>query len=354
MPHTLDIKITKTTSSRLQETDFSNLSFGRYFSDHMFVADYADGEWKNFQIMPYGNLSMSPAMAALHYGQTFFEGLKAYKHPDGKIVVFRPDKNAERFNLSAQRMCMPELPTEIFIQSIAALVDLDKDWIPASPGTSLYIRPYMFATDPYLGVQPSKTYKYIILTCPVGAYFSKPLKVKIEDKYSRASEGGFGFAKTGGNYGGSLYPAQEALKEGFDQIIWTDGRDHAYIEELGAANVMFMIDGTLVTPSTRDTILKGVTRDTVLTLARKWGVPVEERRISVAEVIEGLKTGKLTEAFGAGTAATIAPIASIGHEGQIYTLPEQSKAEFSNKALSTLNDIRYGLGPDEFGWNYVI
>ncbi|MGV3509221.1 MAG: branched-chain amino acid aminotransferase [Sphingobacteriaceae bacterium] len=354
MPHTLDIKITKTSSSRLQETDFSNLSFGRYFSDHMFVADYADGEWKNFQIMPYGNLSMSPAMAALHYGQTFFEGLKAYKHPDGKIVVFRPDKNAERFNLSAQRMCMPELPTEIFIQSIAALVDLDKDWIPVSPGTSLYIRPYMFATDPYLGVQPSKTYKYIILTCPVGAYFSKPLKVKIEDKYSRASEGGFGFAKTGGNYGGSLYPAQEALKEGFDQIIWTDGRDHAYIEELGAANVMFMIDGTLVTPSTRDTILKGVTRDTVLTLARKWGVPVEERRISVAEVIEGLKTGKLTEAFGAGTAATIAPIASIGHEGQIYTLPEQSKAEFSNKALSTLNDIRYGLGPDEFGWNYVI
>lgn len=354
MAHTLDIKITKTSSSRLHETDFSNLPFGRYFSDHMFVADYADGEWKNFEIMPYGNLSMSPAMAALHYGQTFFEGLKAYKHPDGKVVVFRPDKNAERFNLSAQRMCMPELPTEIFIQSIAALVDLDKDWIPTSPGTSLYIRPYMFATDPYLGVQPSKTYKYIILTCPVGAYFSKALKVKIEDKYSRASEGGFGFAKTGGNYGGSLYPAQEALKEGFDQIIWTDGRDHAYIEELGAANVMFMIDGTLVTPSTRDTILKGVTRDTVLTLARKWGIPVEERRVSVAEIIEGLKNGKLTEAFGAGTAATIAPIASIGHEGHIYTLPDQSKAEFSNKALSTLNDIRYGLGTDEFGWNYVI
>lgn len=354
MSHTLDIKITKTSASRLKETDFNDLPFGRIFSDHMFVADYADGKWQNFQIMPYGDLSLSPAIASLHYGQTFFEGLKAYKHPDGKVVVFRPDKNAERFNLSAQRMCMPELPAEIFLQSIASLVNLDKDWIPTSPGTSLYIRPYMFATDPYLGVQPSKTYKYIILTCPVGAYFSKPLKVKVETKYSRASEGGFGFAKTGGNYGGSLYPAQEALKEGFDQIIWTDGRDHAYIEELGAANVMFMIDGTLITPSTRDTILKGVTRDTVLTLTRKWSIPIEERRVSVAEVIEGLKNGKLTEAFGAGTAATIAPIASIGYEGSVYTLPDQSKAEFSNKVLKTLNDMRYGLSPDEFGWNYVI
>ena len=354
MSHSLDIKITKTSASRLKGTDFNDLPFGRIFSDHMFVADYADEKWQNFQIMPYGDLSLSPAIASLHYGQTFFEGLKAYKHPDGKVVVFRPDKNAERFNLSAQRMCMPELPAEIFLQSIASLVNLDKDWIPTSPGTSLYIRPYMFATDPYLGVQPSKTYKYIILTCPVGAYFSKPLKVKVETKYSRASEGGFGFAKTGGNYGGSLYPAQEALKEGFDQIIWTDGRDHAYIEELGAANVMFMIDGTLITPSTRDTILKGVTRDTVLTLARKWSIPIEERRVSVAEVIEGLKNGKLTEAFGAGTAATIAPIASIGYEGSVYTLPDQSKAEFSNKVLKTLNDMRYGLSPDEFDWNYVI
>lgn len=354
MSDTLNIKITTSQTSRLKETDFSNLPFGHIFSDHMFVADYADGEWKNFQIMPYGNLSMSPAMASLHYGQTFFEGLKAYKHPDGKIVVFRPDKNAERFNLSAQRMCMPELPTEIFLQSIAALVNVDKGWIPTAAGTSLYIRPYMFATDPYLGVQPSKTYKYIILTCPVGAYFSKPLKVKVEDKYSRSSEGGFGFAKTGGNYGGSLFPAQEALKEGFDQIIWTDGHDHAYVEELGAANVMFIIDGVLVTPSTRDTILKGVTRDTVLTLARKWGVPIEERRVAVAEVIDALKAGKLTEAFGVGTAATIAPIASIGHKGEIYTLPDQSKAEFSNKALKTLNEVRYGTAADEFGWNYVI
>ena len=354
MPHTLDIQITKTSASRLSETDFNNLPFGHIFSDHMFVADYADGQWKNLQILPYGNLSLSPAIASLHYGQTFFEGLKAYTHPDGKVVVFRPDKNAERFNLSAQRMCMPQLPKEIFLESIAALVNLDKEWIPKAAHHSLYIRPYMFATDPYLGVQPSKTYKYIVLTCPVGAYFSKPLKVKVETKYSRASEGGFGFAKAGGNYGGSLFPAQEALKEGFDQVIWTDGRDHAFVEELGAANVMFVIDGRIITPLTRDTILNGITRDSVLTLARKWGIPVEERRVSVAEVIEGLKNGNLTEAFGAGTAATIAPIASIGFEGELYTLPEPSKAEFSNKVLKTLNDIRYGFGPDELGWNYVV
>lgn len=354
MIDTLDIKITRTSGSRLQETDFTDLPFGKIFSDHMFVADYEDGEWKNFQILPYGDLSFSPGISVLHYGQAFFEGLKAYKQEDGKVVIFRPYKNAERFNLSAQRMCMPELPEEIFVQSIAALVDLDREWIPSAANHSLYIRPFMFATDPYLGVQPSKTYKYIVLTGPVGAYFSKPLKVKIETKYSRSSEGGFGFAKAAGNYAGSLLPAQEALKEGFDQLIWTDSRDHAYVEELGAANVVFMIDGTIVTPSTRDTILKGITRDTVLTLARKWNVPVEERRVSVAEVIENLKSGKLTEAFGVGTAATITPIASIGFEGQLYELPDPSKAEFSIKALNTLNEIRYGLAADEFEWNYSV
>ncbi|WP_207426539.1 branched-chain amino acid aminotransferase [Pedobacter sp. SYSU D00535] len=354
MADTLDIKISKTTTSKLPETDFSNLPFGKIFSDHMFVADYDNGEWKNFEIVPYGNLSFSPAMASLHYGQTFFEGLKAFKQKDGKIVVFRPYKNAQRFNLSAARMCMPALSEEIFVKSIAALVDLDRNWVPDAANHSLYIRPFMFATDPYLGVQPSKSYKYMILTCPVGAYFAKPLKVKIENKYSRASEGGFGFAKAGGNYGGSLFPAQEALKEGFDQVIWTDGKDHAFIEELGAANVMFVIDGTLVTPSTRDTILNGVTRDSVLTLARNWGVPVEERRVSVAEVIEGLKAGKLTEAFGVGTAATVTSIATIGYEGELYHLPEATADQFSSKALKILTDMRYGLAPDEFDWNYVI
>lgn len=354
MTDTLDIKITKTNKSRLEETDFSHLPFGKVFSDHMFVADYEGGEWKNFQILPYGDLSFSPAMSVLHYGQAFFEGLKAYKHAEGKVVIFRPYKNAARFNKSAERLCAPELPEDIFVQSIAALVNLDRDWIPAEKDHSLYIRPFMFSTDPYLGVQPSKTYKYIVLTGPVGAYFSKPLKVKVETHYTRASDGGFGFAKAAGNYAGSLYPAKLAMKEGFDQLIWTDSKDHKYIEELGAANVMFFIDGKLVTPSTRDTVLKGVTRDSVLTLAKSRGIPVEERRVSVEEVIESLRSGRMTEAFGVGTAATIAPIASIGFEGKLYELPDVAGADFSNRALKALNEIRYGLTPDEFGWNYIV
>ena len=354
MTDTLDIKITKTSASRLKDTDFTNLPFGKVFTDHMFVADYEDGEWKNFQLVPYGDMSFSPAMSVLHYGQAFFEGLKVYKHADGKAVIFRPYKNADRFNKSAARLCAPELPREIFVQSIAALVELDRDWIPEGSGNSLYIRPFMFSTDPYLGVQPSKTYKFIVLACPVGAYYSKPLNVKIETKFSRSAEGGFGFAKAAGNYAGSLLPAMEAMKEGFDQLIWTDGKDHAYIEELGTANVVFVIDGKIVTPSTRDTILEGITRDTLLTLARHWEVPVEERRVSVEEVIQALKEGRMTEAFGVGTAATITPIAAISLDGARYELPVASGETFSAKALKTLDEIRYGVQPDTFEWNYIV
>ncbi|MGN6638624.1 MAG: branched-chain amino acid aminotransferase, partial [Mucilaginibacter sp.] len=322
--------------------------------DHMFVADYADGEWKNFEIVPYGEIGFSPAISALHYGQAFFEGIKAYKHADGKVSVFRPDKNAIRFNKSAERLCMPQLPEEVFVQSIAALVDLDRDWIPAAPN-SLYIRPVMFATDPYLGVSPSSTYKYIVLTCPVGPYFSKTLRVKIEGKYTRAAEGGFGFAKAAGNYGGAMLPSKKAVEEGYDQLIWTDAKDHKYIEEMGAANAMFVLDGKLITPSLDlHTILDGVTRDTVITLARDWGYPVEERRIAVAEIVEGAKNGKLTDAFGAGTAATIAPVGSISYEGEEYFLSDPKTREFSQKVLNTLNSIRYGNTPDPHGWNYMI
>jgi len=354
MTETLDISITKVAKSRLAETDFNNLPFGRTFSDHMFVADYADGEWKNFQIVPYGDIALSPAISAIHYGQSFFEGLKAYKHVDGKVSVFRPYMNAARFNKSAERLCMPELPEDIFVQSIAALVDLDKDWIPAKPNHSLYIRPFMFATDPFLGVAPSKTYKYMVLTGPTGPYFSKTLRVKIETHFSRSTEGGFGYAKAAGNYGGAMLPAKKAVDEGYDQLIWTDSKEHAYMEELGAANVMFVLDGKLITPSTRDTILKGVTRDTVLALAREWGYTVEERRVSVAEVLEGAKNGKLTDAFGAGTAATIAPIGEIEHEGELYTLPDPSQREFSKRVLKTLDEIRYGVIADPYGWNYMV
>ncbi len=354
MTETLDIKITKTKHSRLNETDFDNLPFGKIFTDHMFVADYADGEWKNLQVVPYGDISFSPAISSLHYGQSFFEGIKAYKHADGQVSVFRPDKNAARFNKSAERLCMPTLPEEIFLQSIAAVIDVDRDWVPAQANHSLYIRPFMFATDRFLGVAPSTTYSYMVLLCPVGPYFSKTLRVKIETHFTRAAEGGMGYAKSSGNYGGSMYPAKKATEEGFDQLIWTDAKDHKYIEEMGAANVMFVLDGTLITPSTRDTILDGVTRDTVLTLAREWGMPVEERRVSIAEIIEGAKNGKLTDAFGAGTAATLAPVGSISHEGEEYFLSDPQTREFSQKMLKALNAIRYGDTPDVHGWNYMV
>ena len=354
MTETLDIKITKTKHSRLAETDFDNLPFGKTFSDHMFVADYVDGEWKNFEIVPYGEISLSPAISSLHYGQSFFEGLKAYKHADGTVSVFRPEKNSIRFNKSAERLCMPTLPEEIFIQSIAAVVDIDRDWVPAKANHALYIRPFMFATDPFLGVTPSNTYKYMVLIGPVGPYFSKTLRVKIETHYTRAAEGGMGYAKSSGNYGGSMLPARKATEEGFDQLIWTDAKDHLYIEEMGAANVLFMLDGKLITASTRDTILDGVTRDTVLTLAREWGIPVEERRVSIAEIIEGAKNGKLTDAFGAGTAATIAPVGSISHDGEEYFLSDPKTREFSQKVLKTLDAIKYGNVADEHGWNYIV
>lgn len=354
MTDTLDIKITKSATSRLAETDFDNLPFGKTFTDHMFTADYEDGEWKNFEILPYGPIALSPAISSLHYGQSFFEGIKAYKHADGKVSIFRPDKNAARFNKSAERLCMPTLPEDLFLQTIAQLVDIDRDWIPGKANHALYIRPFMFATDPFLGVTPSSTYKYMVLIGPVGPYFSKPLRVKIETKYTRAAEGGMGYAKAAGNYGSSMLPARKAAEEGFDQLIWTDAKEHKYIEEMGAANAMFLLDGVLITAEAKDTILDGVTRDTVIALAKDWGIPVEERKVSVAELIEGAKNGKLTDAFGAGTAATIASVASISFEGEEYFLSDPATREFSKKVLTTLDDIKYGRSEDTHGWNYMV
>ena len=354
MIDTLNIPINKTSASRLSQIDFSNLPFGRNFSDHMFTADYEDGEWKNLQIVPYGDIAINPAASALQYGQAIFEGIKAYKQKDGRISIFRPSKNYERFNISAERMVMPTVPEEIFMQGMSQLINLDKDWVPADEGQSLYLRPFMYATEPILGVHASETYKFIIITGPAGSYYSKPLKVKIETHFARAVEGGVGYAKTAGNYASSLYPTRQAQKEGFDQLIWTDAKDHIYIEESGTANVMFVINNVLITPSSRDTILDGVTRRSILELARSWGMPVEERRVTVTEVMEAIQNGTLQEAFAAGTAATIAHIAQIGYEGEIYTLSEPAEREFSNKVLKALNDIRYGVSPDEFGWNYIV
>jgi len=354
MNDTLDITITKADSSRLTVTDFSQLPFGKVFSDHMFIAEYDNGTWSNLQVLPYGPIPMSPAISALHYGQAIFEGMKAYRQANGKISVFRPEKNFERFNKSAARMSMPAIPKEIFMQGIAALIDIDEKWVPAQDGYSLYIRPVMFATDPYLGVKPSDKYIFALLTTPTGPYYSKALNVKIETEYTRADDGGVGYAKTAGNYARSLFPFAEAQKEGFDQLIWTDAASHEFIEEAGTANLIFVINGKLVTPSVRSTVLDGVTRDTIITLAKKAGIEVEERRVSVKEVIEGIENGSLTDAFAAGTAATVTPIGAIGYQGKTYTLTDPSTRTISAGIAKTLNDSRDELAPDEFGWNWVL
>ncbi|MES2456549.1 MAG: branched-chain amino acid aminotransferase [Bacteroidota bacterium] len=354
MNETLDITITKADQSRLTVTDFSQLPFGKVFSDHMFIAEYDNEEWSNLQVVPYGPIPMSPAISALHYGQAIFEGLKAYRQADGSISVFRADKNFERFNKSAARMSMPSIPKDIFMQGIAALIEIDERWIPAQDGYSLYIRPVMFATDPYLGVKPSDKYTFALLTTPTGHYYNKALKVKIETEFTRADDGGVGYAKTAGNYARSLYPFQEAMKEGFDQLIWTDAATHEFIEEAGTANLIFVIDGKLVTPSVRSTVLDGVTRDTIITLAKKAGIEVEERRVSVKEVIAGIENGSLTDAFAAGTAATVTPIGQIGYEGKVYDLADPASRTISAGIAKTLNDIRYGLAEDEFGWNWIV
>lgn len=350
MTETLDIKVTKAEESKLTHIDFDNLSFGKTYSDHMFMADYEDGEWQNNRIIPYRDLRISPANATLHYAQSIFEGLKAHKSEQGGILSFRPDANAKRFARSADRMCMPVVPEELFLGAIDELVKLDKDWVPNKPGSSLYIRPFMFATDPYIGVRPSETYSFIVITGPVGEYYSEPVKVKIEKDFTRAVRGGVGAAKTAGNYAASLYPAQQAQKQGYHQLIWTDGHTHEYIEEAGTMNIMFVIDGTLVTPPTSDSILPGITRESGLMLAREWGLQVEERPIRVTEVVDALEKGTLTEAFGIGTATTISHISTIGHEGNDYELPPIESREISNRLLEAITKIRLGEVEDTHGW----
>ncbi|AFL84981.1 branched chain amino acid aminotransferase apoenzyme [Belliella baltica DSM 15883] len=351
MNTTLTIDITKTSSSKLAQTNFDDLKFGQTISDHMFIADYENGEWGNFRIEPYAPLQLNPANATLHYGQSVFEGMKAYKNDAGETLLFRADANQKRLNESAKRMCIPELPENIFMEGLLQLLKIDSAWIPNRPGYSLYIRPFIFATDDYLGIRPSEKYKFMIFTCPVGHYYSKPVSVKVESKYTRAAEGGTGYAKAAGNYAGSLYPALLAQKEGYDQLLWTDGKSHQHIEESGTMNVMFIINDTLITaPTTTGTILKGITRDSVLTLAREMGVKVEERFLRVAELEDALKSHTLKEAFGTGTAATIAHISKIHISGNDYELPQKDETAFSNRVLKRLDDIKYGKIEDSHNW----
>jgi len=345
------MKITLTNQSHISDVDWDNIPFGRVFSDHMLVMDYADGEWKQPEILPFGNLSLNPATSALHYGQSVFEGMKANKAENGDVFMFRPEQNAKRFNESCMRMCMPTVPEDQFVELIRRLVDIEREWISTKPDYSLYIRPFMFATDEFIGVKPSETYKFVIFTCPVGSYYTEPVSVKIEEHYTRAASGGVGIAKTAGNYAAALYPAKQGQLQGFHQLVWTDAKEHKYIEESGTMNILFVINGVLVTPSEdSDTILKGTTKRAVLEVAESWGMPVEERKVSVEEVVAGIKNGSITEAFGAGTAATIAHIVRLGYRDEVLDLSPLEERTFSNKVKNYLDDLKSGKIEDTFGW----
>lgn len=350
MTETMDIKITRTANSKLPQTDLENPQFGKVYADHMFIADYKNGEWGDLRIVPYGDLNISPANTTLHYASTIFEGLKANRSENGDVLVFRPEANAKRMRESAERMCMPPVPEELFMSGMRALIKLDKDWVPRAPNTALYIRPFQMAMDPYIGIRPSDTYTFIIITGPVGSYYAEPVKVKIETHYTRAAAGGTGFAKTGGNYAAALKPAVDAQKEGFHQLIWTDAKNHEYVEESGTMNLLFVINDTLVTAPAGDTILNGITRDSILRLARDMGMRVEERPIKVSEVIQSIEDGSMQEAFGAGTAATVAQIKLIHHEGIDYQLPPVEGRKYSNNFLETLTKIKLGEIPDPHNW----
>jgi branched-chain amino acid aminotransferase len=349
-----DIKIEKTAHSRVNEYDINNVPFGKCFSDHMFIAEYANGKWENPHIMPYQDVPMSYAMSALHYGQAIFEGMKAYKSESGEVSIFRPIDNFNRMNKSAARMAMPEVSEEIFMGGLLELLKLDAAWVPTSETGSLYIRPFLIATDEAIGVKPSDTYKFVIITCPAGHYYSEPIKVLIETNYIRAVQGGIGFVKAAGNYGRSLYPTKLAQQKGYHQVIWTDGATHSYLEESGTMNLMFVIGNTIVTPALSDTILDGITRRSVLALARDWGMNVEERKISIQEVVDAYAKGEIKEAFGVGTAATIVSIIGIGYKDNYMELPPVSERPFCMKVDETLRGIRKGKIEDKMGWMYKV
>ncbi|MCW5911058.1 MAG: branched-chain amino acid aminotransferase [Cyclobacteriaceae bacterium] len=354
MTITTSIPVKRTTQSRLSTVDFSNLGFGNYISDHMLVAKYDNGAWQEPQIIPYGDLLMSPAMLSLHYGQAVFEGMKAFHMQDGSINVFRVERHHKRLNKSLARMCMPAISEELFTSGIEAVVKTDEAWIPKDNGSSLYIRPVVFASEAKLGVKVADQYLFVILTSPVGPYFSKPVRLKVELEYVRAAEGGTGFAKCAGNYGGAFYPTQQAREQGFDQVIWTDAKEHKYIDESGAMNIMFVIDNKLVTPALSSSILDGVTRNTLITLAKDMGVTVEERKISIEEIEKAFQNKTIAEAFGAGTAAVVSPIATITINGIDYHLPEVNENGFQLTVKRKLHNIRSGAAPDKYNWNHII
>ena len=350
----LDIKITKTTHPKEKPQDESKLGFGKQFSDHMFLMDYTAGEgWHDARIVPYGPWEMDPATTVFHYAQEIFEGMKAYRTADGKIQLFRPDCNANRFNDSADRLGMPPIPPEDFVQAVKALVDVDRDWVPHSDGASLYIRPFCIATDVGLGVHAAKHYRFAIICAPSGAYYAEgldPVRIYVEDEYIRAAPGLTGFTKCGGNYAASIKAGELAEERGFSQVLWLDGVEHKYVEEGGGMNVVFKINGRIITPMLTGSILPGVTRRSCLQLFEDWGMPVEERLISVDELFEAAANGTLEEAMCVGTAAVICPIGELTYEGKAYTINNFQTGPLAQKLYDTLTGIQWGTQPDPHGW----
>ena len=336
----------------------ANLSFGVHFSDHMFVMKYnKEKEWHDAQIIPYENFSMDPAATCFHYGQAIFEGLKAYRGKDGKIRLFRPMENMERFNRSAWRMCMPMVDKQFLSESIKELVRIDSSWVPANRGTSLYIRPFMIATEAFLGVRPAHEYLLSVITCPVGAYYKEgfdPVKIYVTDKYVRSVKGCVGEAKAAGNYGASLMASEEAKELGFTQVLWLDAMEKRYVEEVGTMNIFFIFNNTLVTPELSGSILHGITRDSVLRIAKRWGMEVEVRKVPVMEVLQKAKTGELKECFGTGTAAVISPVGSLFHKGKNYVVNGGETGAIALRLFDEITGIQYGEREDVYGWTEVI
>lgn len=345
-----DIKITKAEYSRLHEINLENIPFGKYFTDHMLEADYIDGEWRNIEIKPYQPLLMAPSLAALHYGQAIFEGIKAYKNEKGEAFVFRPHDNFKRFNQSAERMQMPSVPEDIFMNGMQRLIELDCNWIPQMEDHSLYIRPFMFSTDELIGVRPSDTYKFMIILSPTGPYYNMPMRIYVEEQYVRAVPGGSGFAKAAGNYGAAMHPTALAKKNGYDQVLWTDAFEHKYVQECGTMNVFFIIGNKVITPDLNSgTILAGVTRDSVIKVLKDLGYGVEERPLSIDEIIAAHKEGTLQEVFGTGTAATISFIKELRYEE--YTMHfDVDQWQVAPSVKNRMNDIRYGKTEDTHCW----
>jgi branched-chain amino acid aminotransferase len=348
------ISTRKSNHSRIHEVDFEHLEFGKHISDHMLICDYADGRWGQPQILPFANLSISPSSLALHYGQTVFEGMKAFRMRDDKVSIFRIDRHYDRFARSLERMCMPAPPREVFVEGMRQLVRVDRDWVPRNNRGALYIRPFVYASEAKFGIKISDEYRFVIFTGPVPDLFAQPIKVKVETHYTRAARGGTGFVKCGGNYGGALFPTQLARREGYDQLLWTTANDHPTIEESGAMNVMFVIDEVLVTPPLSDSILDGVTRDSLLVLAADMGIKVVERPVSVDELETAFLSKKVSEVFGAGTAAVVAPIELVHINGIDFTLPKYSHDSVWSRLREKLEKIRSGREEDVYGWNWGI